>query len=219
MMNDILRKWIDKGQVIVYLDDVLIFSETREELERITLEVLGALDAYDLKLNIEKCEWEKEEISFLGHLFKSGQKLINKDKIKTIQEWNPPVSVKEIQRFLGFANFYRRFIEGYSKIVKPLTMLTRKRNIWKWGREEQSAFETLKEKFTTEPVLAQPNDREIFILEVDASNEAVGAVLSQRQEDGKTHPIGYFSKTLNNAERNYSISEKELLGLILALEN
>ena len=104
---------------------------------------------------------------------------MNKDKIKTIQEWKPPRNMKEVQRFLGFANFYHRFIEGYSKIVKPLTLLTQKGNTWDWTKKEQQAFNELKIKFTTEPVLAQPNTHAPFILEVDASNEAVGAVLSQ----------------------------------------
>ena len=124
MMNDVLRTWIDKEEAIVYLDDVLIFAETLEELRRITREILTALKEYDLKLNPEKCEWEKERITFLGHEFQKGQKMINKEKVEAIRNWKEPTNVKEIQRFLGFANFYRRFIKNYSKIVKPLTILT-----------------------------------------------------------------------------------------------
>lgn len=144
MMNDILREWINKETVLVYLDDVLIFAETLEELEKTTHEVLKAMEAYDLKLNAEKCEWEKEEISFLGHRFKEGKKFMNKDKIEAIKNWKTLTNVKEVQRFLGFANFYWRFIENYSKIARPLTRLTQKDYRWRWGPDEEGAFNELK---------------------------------------------------------------------------
>ena len=137
----------------MYLDDILIFAETLEELRRITREILTALEEYDLKLNPEKCEWEKERITFLGHEFQKGQKMMNKEKVEAIRNWKEPTNVKEIQRFLGFANFYRRFIKNYSKIVKPLTTLTQKEKRWTWGKEQQEAFNHLKERFTQEPIL------------------------------------------------------------------
>ena len=140
-------------------------------------------------------------------------------KISGIKEWPMPTKVKDVQSFLGFCNFYCAFIHSFAHVAWPLTQLTRKDATWQWGTEQQKAFDTLKNHVINEPILAQPNLAEQFILEVDTSRYAVGAVLLQHKEGGKLHPIDYFSSTLNEAERNYNIYNLELLAIIKALEH
>ena len=120
---------------------------------------------------------------------------------------------------MGFCNFYRAFIKGFSTIARPLNNLTHKDTPWTWEKEEQHAFDTLKHRITEDPILRQPQLERQFELEVDASGYAIGAVLMQRQEDGKCHPVGFYSTTLNDAERNYDIYDKELLAVVKSLEN
>jgi hypothetical protein len=140
-------------------------------------------------------------------------------KIAGIKDWPIPKKVKDVRSFLGFCNFYRSFIRGFAHLARPLNLLTRKDAIWQWGDKEQTAFNTLKTRVTSEPILAQPDLTEQFTLEVDASGYAVGAVLLQRKADGKLHPIEYFSATLNDAERNYDIYDLELLAIVKALDH
>ena len=123
-----------------------------------------------------------------------------------------------MQAFLGFANFYRRFVAGFSALAQPLTKLLRKDSLWRWGEEEQKAFDVLKKAFTTAPVLVMPDLKKSFTVECDASDFATGAVLSQVGEDGAMHPVAFFSKSLNDAERNYEIYDKELLAIVRALD-
>ena len=140
-------------------------------------------------------------------------------KISGIKDWPTPTKVKDICSFLGFCNFYHAFICGFAHVAHPLSQLTCKDVIWQWGTKEQEAFDTLKAWVTTEPILVQPDLAEQFTLEVDTSGYAVGAVLLQWKNDGKLHPIGYFSSTINEAERNYDIYDLELLAIIKALEH
>jgi len=139
-------------------------------------------------------------------------------KVQGVADWPTPTRVKEIQSFLGFVNFYRRFIRSFSDTARPLHALTRKSKKWSWGPPEQKAFEALKTAVTSAPVLAFPSDTGPFRLECDASNFATGAVLSQQQEDGAFHPIAFMSKAFTDVERNYQIYDKEMLAIIRALE-
>ena len=140
-------------------------------------------------------------------------------KVLGVLEWPVPTKVKHVQAFLGFANFYRRFIKDFARIVKPLTNLTRKDVNWDWTAECQAAFEALKTAFTTAPILRIPDDAQPFRLSTDASDFAVGAVLSQLDpNDGKYHPVAFHSRALDVHERNYEIYDKELLAIIRALE-
>ena len=140
------------------------------------------------------------------------------DPIKTavIADWPTPKKLKELQQFLGFCNFYHRFIKDYSKVAKPLTVLTGKVP-WQWKTEQQIAFERLKAAIMSEPILAIPIDHAPYRLETDSSDYALGAVLSQKQND-KWHPIAFMSKSLNEAERNYEIYDKELLAIMTSLD-
>ena len=139
-------------------------------------------------------------------------------KLKAIHEWPSPKTVKQVQSFLGFGNFYRRFIRDYSTIAKPLTELTKKDKPWEWTPQCEQAFQELKLRFTKEPILQIPDPHAPFQLECDASGVATGAVLRQQDPNGIWHPCAYLSKSFNQAERNYQIYERELLSIIRAFE-
>jgi hypothetical protein len=142
------------------------------------------------------------EVEYLG-LIVSGSKLsMDNEKIRTIKEWPTPKNVTDVQTFLGFTNFYRKFIDGYTKIARPLYNLTQKNQPWTWGEKEKDMFQVMIQEFQKPPTLLQPNPDKGFIVECDASDRATGAVLSQEGSDGKLHPVAYMSKSLSPAERN-----------------
>ena len=218
MMNEIFSDLIAKNKVVIYLDDILIFSSTLQEHRQIVRQVLQILRENKLYLKPEKCEFEQSLIEFLGMIVEDGCVCMDPAKVQAIHAWPTPMKKKDLQSFLGFCNFYCRFIQNYSKIAQPLHDLTKKDIVWNWGIEQEQAFLQLKEAITSQPVLALPRDDGSFRVEADASNYALGAILSQEQ-DGKWHPIAYMSKTLNEAERNYEIYDKELLAIMSALED
>jgi len=156
-----------------------------------------------------------EEIPILGVTVGKGQIKMEQEKIKAVKEWKTPIKVKDVESFLGFANFYRCFIQNFSHIAKPLNELKGKKE-WKWEEEHQRAFEELKEKITSQPVLALPKREGKFRVETDTSGHAIGGVLSQEQE-GKWKPIAFLSRMMQPAERNYEIYDKELLAIVEAL--
>ena len=136
---------------------------------------------------------------------------MEKEKIQGVVEWPVPKSVKDVQKFLGLANYYRRFVKDFAKIAKSLHEMTSKETKWSWGERQQKVFEELKERFTTEPVLVTPDlDREMRV-EADASDFAMGGVLSMKCEDERWRPVAYIFKSLNEAERNYEIHDKEIV--------
>ncbi len=180
MMNDIFKNLIASGAVTVYLDDILIMSKTKVEHRRITREVLKILRQNKLFLKAEKCEFETLETEYLGVIISEGSIRMDPVKIAGIAEWPVPTKKVQLQSFLGFTNFYRRFIKGYSKVVKPMTQLTGN-DPWKWGEAQQDAFEELKRLLAEEVVLAIPTENGKFRVEADASEGAIGAVLSQEQ--------------------------------------
>jgi hypothetical protein len=139
-------------------------------------------------------------------------------KLAGIRDWPSPTTVKQTRSFLGFGNYYRRFISRFAEIARPLHELTKKDKIWNWTNECQTAFETLKERFSTAPVLTMPDTTKPFILETDASKWAIGATLLQKQDDGQLHPCGYLSHALTQTERNWQIYNRELYAIIYALD-
>ena len=216
MMNDLFRDLILRGKVIVYLDDILIFTNSLEEHRKIVREVLEILRQHKLTCKPEKCEFEVQETEYLGHIIAPGIVKMDPAKVAGVTDWPEPKSKKDVQSFLGFANFYRRFIAGYSKIATPLNKLTGQSE-WTWGPEQKEAFEQIKIAMTTAPVLAIPNDNDEFKVECNASKFAVGAELAQKQE-GKWRTIAYLSKSLSPAERKYEIYDREMLAIMIALD-
>ncbi|GLB43475.1 putative retrotransposable element tf2 155 kda protein type 1-like [Lyophyllum shimeji] len=219
VMNDIFRDLIAQGVVCVYLDDILIYTKTLEEHRRITRIVLDRLREHRLFLKPEKCEFERTEIEYLGLIISHGTASMDPVKVAGVAEWPVPKNKKEVQSFLGFTNFYRRFIRDFSHHARPLFDLTAKDVAWTWGSGQQDAFDSLKRAITSKPVLIFPDDDRPFRVEADSSDFATGAVLSQQSpEDEKWHPVAFYSKSLNAVERNYEIHDKEMLAIIRALE-
>ncbi|KAK7878028.1 hypothetical protein WMY93_031309 [Mugilogobius chulae] len=181
--------------------------------------VLQRLLENKLFVKAEKCQFHASSVPFLGFVIEQGQIKADPEKVKAVADWPRPETRKQLQRFLGFANFYRRFIKDYSKRAAPLTQLTSTSIPFKWSTEAESAFHTLKTLFVSAPVLSHPDPSRQFIVEVDASDSGVGAVLSQRStSDQKLHPCAFFSRRLSPAERNYDIGNRELLAVVLALQ-
>ena len=180
--------------------------------------VLQRLLENRLFVKAEKCVFHAQTLGFLGFRVAPGRLEANPENIKAVKEWPKPNTRRRLQQFLGFANFYRRFIRDYSRIAAPLTRLTSPKQPFKWDSEAEEAFCLLKTCFSTHPILVQPDRRKQFVVEVDALETGVGAVLSQRAEDGKLHPCAFFSRRLTAAKRNYDVGNRELLTVKLALD-
>ena len=144
-------------------------------------------------------------VEFLGVILENGTITMDPIKVAGVADWKTPKNVKDIRKFLGFCNFYRRFIRGFSQITKPLNDRLKKGAQWTWGEPEDRAFEELKCQICEEPVLLQPDQKKPFEVEVDASNYAIGAVLMQKDDNNILHPVAFFSKTMNQAQRNYDV--------------
>jgi len=181
MMNDILGDLICIRLVIVYLDDILIFGTCLKEHRQLVKEVLKRLQFNDLYAKAEKCFFEQSNIKYLGIIISENKVQMDKEKLSGVLEWPVLTKVKQVQAFLGFVNFYRRFIENFAKMSKPLSDLTKKDCTWNWGVEQQNAFEVLKKAFTMAPVLRIPNDEDLFKLSTDASDFATGVSASKVQ--------------------------------------
>uniref|UniRef100_A0A8D0AQG0 Reverse transcriptase n=1 Tax=Sander lucioperca TaxID=283035 RepID=A0A8D0AQG0_SANLU len=218
LVNDVLRDLLNRS-VFVYLDDILIFSKNMEDHVQHVRQVLMRLLENKLYVKAEKCEFHSSSVSFLGYIVESGQVKTDPSKVQAVTEWPVPTTRKELQRFLGFANFYRRFIQNHSSLVAPMTRLTSPSIPFVWSAAAAKAFMELKDRFSSAPILVQPDSSSQFVVEVDASNVGVGAVLSQRSAgDNKLHPCAFFSKKLSPAERNCDVGNRELLAVKLALE-
>ena len=218
LVNDVLRDFLNRC-IFVYLNDILIFSRTPEEHQQHIHQVLERLLRNCLFVKAEKCEFHVRRVSFLGYIVAAGEISMDPAKVVAVKEWSRPENRKDLQRFLGFANFYRRFILNYSRIAAPLTTLTSTARKFSWNPEAEKAFLELKARFVSAPILVQPDTNRQFVVEVDASESGAGAVLSQRSpEDNKLHPCAFFSRKLSPAEANYDIGNRELLAVKLALE-
>ncbi|KAI0995203.1 hypothetical protein K3495_g12979, partial [Podosphaera aphanis] len=218
-INSTLDDFLDQF-CSAYMDDVLIYSDSsrNDHLNKVRL-VLERLGRAGLKLDIEKCEFAVQEIKYLGFVIIAGQGVkVDPSKVEAIKAWEAPTSVKGVRSFIGFANFYRDFIEDFSNVVAPLISLTQKDQPWKWDDPQKTSFERLKELFITAPILAHWDPDRITLLEADCSGYSMGACLSQIDSKGRLRPVAYFSKKLSPAESNYEIHDKELLSIVRALE-
>ncbi|KAL5596445.1 uncharacterized protein BROUX77_007129 [Berkeleyomyces rouxiae] len=218
-INSTLREHLDDF-CSAYLDDVLIYTDgsRKEHMEKVEL-VLKKLGDAGLCLDLNKCEFAVTETKYLGFIIQAGQGVkVDPAKVAAIREWVPPTNVKGVRSFIGFANFYRQFIDSFSEVAAPLVSLTKKGVPWKWGQAEERAFETLKNLFITAPVLAMWDEDRTTVVECDCSGWALGGTLSQVDDDGKLRPVAFFSKKLSPAEVNYEIHDKELLAVVKCLE-
>ncbi|GJU61351.1 putative reverse transcriptase domain-containing protein [Tanacetum coccineum] len=212
LMNRVCRPYLDKF-VIVFIDDILIYSKTQEEhVEHLRL-VLGLLKKEKLYAKFSKCEFWLREVQFLGHVINGNGIHVDPSKIEAVKNWKAPRTPTEVRSFLGLAGYYRRFIENFSKIAKSLTILTQKCKTFDWGEEQELAFQTLKDKLCNAPVLALPDGPEDFVVYCDASGIGLGCVLMQR---GKV--IAYASRQLKIHEKNYTTHDLELGAVVFALK-
>ncbi|SJL12778.1 related to TY3B TY3B protein [Armillaria ostoyae] len=216
-VNDIFADMLDVS-VVVYLDDILIYSNNPADHWKHVREVLCRLRANQLYCKGSKCEFHRDSMEYLGYILSPEGLCMSEDKVKAILDWPVPRKVKDIQSFLGFTNFYRRFIHEYSDIVIPLTRLTRKGTPWKFDNKCMAAFNELKQAFTHAPILTHWVPDRQLVMETDASDYAIAAILSIYLEDGEIHPIAFLSCSLHNAELNYDTHDKELLAIFEAFK-
>jgi hypothetical protein len=214
LMNQTFADMLDKN-VLCFLDDVLVFSRTEEEHLRHLRTVLTRLRDQDLHVKMSKCSFMQSEVSFLGHRIGEDGLRVAPDKISAVQQWPQPRNVSDVRAFTGLANFYRRFVRDYSRIALPLTELTKDAVAWRWGTEQQAAFDELKAALCAPPVLLVPDQSKPFVLNCDACKYAIGATLQQDHGNG-LQPVAYFSAKMSDAERNYDVRDQEFMALVRA---
>ena len=216
-ITDVLREYMDVTCVI-YLDDILIFSEDEKEHIQHVKKILAKLQAAKLYAKLSKCQFSVAKTEFLGYIIEPGDITTDPRKVQAIVEWDISRNVKDVQSFLRFANFYRRFIKEYSKIAEPLTSLTRKDKKFVWNAEAHKVFNELKQRFMESPILAFFDPEREVVIETDASDHTIAGVISQSDDQGRLKPLAFYSKKLGPAECNYQIYEKELLAIVTALK-
>ena len=212
------RQW----RLCLHIDDILIYTRTREEhLEKIK-EVLERLEAAGLRISLEKLEWVRGEVRYLGYVIGAGVLKMDSEKVDAISKIVLPAETKvdghyrpnlrkQIRRFLGAAGFYRRFAKDFAALTAPLTELTKTTERIAWKNEHTEAWKELQERMASYPILRQPNSTKEHFVDTDASNVGLGAALMQRSEDGTPHPVAYASRKLTPAEQTYSTREQEAL--------
>lgn len=199
-----------------YLDDIIIVSDTYEDHQEMLHRVFSLLRKAGLKINYQKCSFFKEKLKFLGYIVGNGKLEADPERIESVRGYPTPKNASELKRFLGFVGWYRRFIPNFASVAEPLTSLLRKRSSWLWKTAQAAAFSKLKDCLTKAPILSCPDFNLPFIIQCDASEVGVGAVLCQETTSGE-NVIAYASRTLNPAERNYSVTERECLAVLFAI--
>ncbi|GJT06728.1 putative reverse transcriptase domain-containing protein [Tanacetum coccineum] len=212
LMNRVCKPYLDKF-VIVFIDDILIYSKNKQEHEEHLKIILELLKKEELYAKFSKCEFWIPKVQFLGHVIDNKGIHVDPAKIESVKDWASPKTPTEIHQFLGLAGYYRRFIEGFSKIAKPMTKLTQKKVKFEWGDKQEAAFQLLKQKLCSAPILALPEGSEDFIVYCDASIKGLGAVLMQREK-----VISYASRQLKIHEKNYTTHDLELGAVVFALK-
>jgi hypothetical protein len=212
LMNRVFREFLDQF-VVVFIDDILIYSKNLEEHEDHLRIVLQKLRDEQLYAKFSKCEFWLEKISFLGHVISKEGISVDPKKVEAVVDWERPTNVHEIRSFLGLAGYYRRFVEGFSKLSGPLTALTKKNARFEWTEECEHSFQELKQRLVTAPILTLPSGSDGFVIYSDASRKGLGCVLMQ---NGKV--IAYASRQLKNHELNYPTHDLELAAIVFALK-
>lgn len=218
LMNSVLAGLIYKS-CAVYLDDIVVVSPTFEQHLVDLKEVLDRLESEGLSVKLEKCQFCRSELTFLGYNVTTDGVRPNKDKVKAVTDFVSPTNVKQVRQFLGLTSYYRRFINDYARHAEPLFALTRSDVPFKWSSECQAAMDFLKDKLTSAPVLKFPDFSRPFFIHADACDIGLGAALMQRDDNGRDVVVAYASRSLHKAERPYSTPEKECLAVIWALEH
>ncbi|KAL0536181.1 hypothetical protein IC582_025120 [Cucumis melo] len=212
LMNRVFREFLDTF-VIVFIDDILIYSKTETEHEEHLRMVLETLRANKLYAKFSKCEFWLKQVSFLGHVVSKAGVSVDPAKIEAVTSWPRPSTVSEVRSFLGLTGYYRRFVENISRITTPLTQLTREGAPFVWSKACEDSFQNLKQKLVTAPVLTVPDGSGSFVIHSDASKKGLGCVLMQQ---GKV--VAYASRQLKSHEQNYPTHDLELAAVVFALK-
>ncbi|GJZ32484.1 putative reverse transcriptase domain-containing protein [Tanacetum coccineum] len=212
LMNRVCKPYLDKF-VIVFIDDILIYSKNKKEHEEHLKAILELLKKEELYAKFSKCEFWIPKVQFLGHVIDSQGIHVDPAKIESIKDWASPKTPTEIRQFLGLVGYFRRFIEGFSKVAKPMTKLMQKKVAFEWGDKQEAAFQTLKNKLCSAPILALSQGAENFIVYCDASHKGLGVVLMQNEK-----VIVYASRQLKIHEKNYTTHDLELGEVVFALK-
>ncbi|KAL5525978.1 hypothetical protein ACEPAG_7316 [Sanghuangporus baumii] len=218
-MNDNFEHWLRTEEALNYLDDLIGQAQTEEEHWKLLRAILQKCRELDIYLKIEKCHFLQTQLDYLG--FVVGTKGIQMDpyKLKAIHEWPVPKTKRQVRKFQGFCNFYRRFIKNYANTFTPIGDLIKKDRKFVWEEAQDKAFNSIKKAFETEVALAMPKPDKPYTLETDASDVAIGAVLQQEDDQGELRPLGFMSKTLTSTQRNYPTHDKEMLAIMEALKH
>ena len=216
MINDALREHLNVF-VIAYLDDILIYFKTLIEHEQHVRKVLQCLKQRRLLFKLEKCEFHKFEVEFLEFVIETQKIRMNSIKLKAMQKWSQSTNIKEVQTFLEFVNYNRKFIKNYFKEVIPLINLTIKDKSWNWESQEQQAFEQLRNACLQQSILKMFDSKKSIQIKTNASNLIINACLNQENED-KQHFVAYFSRKLSSTKQNYDIHDKKLFAIIIFLK-
>ena len=224
IMDDMLGE-LQPQCAVAYIDDITVFSPNMATHFKDVEDVLASLNRVNLKVNIAKCKFAMAEVKVLGHIVYGSGIMPNPEKVKVIQNFEPPTTLTGVKSFLGVINFYRKFIPNCSTLAEPLIKLTRGRsksqNIT-WTEDQQLSFTILKNKLTEPPILRLPDFSKEFIIETDASSVGIGAMLSQKHvvdSEGINLPVAYASRSLSKAERNYGTTDLEGLAVIWAIQH
>ncbi len=212
LMNKVFMEFLDKF-VVVFIDDILIYSKSEEEHATHLRLILETLREHQLYAKFSKCEFWLKEVGFLGHVLSAGGISVDPKKIKSVMEWEAPTTQTEVRGFLGLAGYYRKFVEGFSSIARPMTQLLKKDKKFEWTPKCEESFQELKKRLVTAPVLTMPDITKNFDVYCDASKLGLGCVLMQ---EGKV--IAYFSRQLRPHEENYPTHDLELAAVVLALK-
>lgn len=215
---DVFRELIKSGVLIIYVDDAIIATDTPEENIAILRQVLKVASENGLQFNWEKSQFLKSEVEYLGYLISEGKYRLSPEKIRAVKNFRVPVNEKELQRFLGLTSYFRKFVPGYALIARPLTDLLKKDVPFVFGEKQSGSFEQLKGCLVSDPVLKIYDAAAETEVHTDASKEGYGAVLLQRDCDGKFHPVYYMSQKTKSAEKNYSAYHLEVLAVVNAVE-
>lgn len=207
-----------KHCVFGYLDDLVIITEDFSTHVSVLVRIAHEFKNANLTLNIEKCQFCVTQVKYLGYVIGHGGIQTDPDKVDSVAQWPVPKTRKQVRGFLGLAGWYRRFIENFSSLTFPITETLSTKARFKWTSEANEAFEEVKKRLTTAPVLANPDFKKKFYLHCDASDYGIGAVLVQFDENGEERPIAFMSKKLNTSQRNYSVTERECLAAIEAIK-
>lgn len=216
-INDVLRPYLNIF-CTAYIDNILIYSDYLEDHHQHVRAVMQALNDASMHIDMKKCKFEVTKVCYLGMIISTSGVEMDPQKVTCITGWEPCNNVKDVQAFLGFSNFYRRFIKNFSRKVRPLVHLTQKNVKFEWNAACKKSFKTLKDAFTDAPILRHYDPKRETFVEADASDYVSAGVISQLDNDGVLHPVAFMSMKYTPSECNYEIYNKELLAIIHCFE-